>query len=415
MTKRKNVWIVNYYSLPPEYAGNMRHIEFSRNLQEKGYDVTILSAGYLRREDRDLIAGKMKYKEETYGKIKYILFKVRHYHGNGLNRMISIIQFAWRVFLYSRRFEKPDIILHNIHAPFDYPILWCAQQLKAKYIAEAWDQWPDSFVRFNLISKNNPLVKISYEIERLMYEKAERIIFSFEGGVDYLRKQKWTNEFGGKIDVNKIYYINNGINIEEFNINKGKYIIDDKDLNNPDMFKIVYLGSINLVNDLKKLIDAAYILKKKTKLVFLIYGNGAERKYLEQYCAENNIHNVIFKNTWVPLKYVPYIISHSSLNIMNYQKDFGTYGISSGKFFQYLAAGKPICANIKMNYCLIDKNNLGIAKDLDTPEEYAKAISDLANLSREEYDNICQNVNRVKLQFDYTVLSEKLFEVLESM
>ena len=252
----KKIWIVNYYSTPLEYVSNPRHLEFAHNLRKAGYDVTIITTGYLRDKDIDLVPDKKKYVKVTYGKQKYIHIKVKHYEGNGIDRMISIIQFAWRLFRYREHFEKPDIILHNIHAPLDYPVLWCAKKLKAKYIVEAWDLWPDSFVRFGLISKNNPIVKVAYAIERRLYEKADKIIFSFEGGIDYLKDNKWTKELGGKIDTNKIFYINNGVNLKKFYADIEQYQLQDKDLEDTTHFKVIYLGSVRLVNNIKQLIDS---------------------------------------------------------------------------------------------------------------------------------------------------------------
>ena len=410
----KKIWIVNYYSSPPEYVSNPRHLEFAHYLMEAGYDVTIFSSGYLPYKNIDLVPDGKKYLETQYGEYKFVHIKVKHYVGNVLDRMFSIFQFAYRFFKYREHFEKPDIILQNIHAPFDYPVCWCAKKLKAKYIVEAWDLWPDSFVRFGLISKNNPIVKVAYAIERRLYEKAEKIIFSFEGGINYLKESKWTKELGGKIDTNKIFYINNGVNLEKFHADIEQYQLHDKDLEDTTHFKVIYLGSVHLVNNIKQLIDAANILRTDANIKFLIYGDGSDRDYLLQYCKENKIDNVIFKEKWIPFRNVPYVLSRSSLNILNYQKDFGIYGISSGKLFQYLASGKPLCANIKINYCLIEKHHLGIAKNLETPQEYADAILSIASLDKTSYNVICNRVKEVSKEFDFKVLSDKLIKVIEN-
>jgi len=410
----KIIWIVNYYSTPPEFALNPRHLEFAHYLMGAGYDVTIISSGFLRDEGLDLVP-KGKYREVQYGKYKFTHIKVRHYKGNGLDRMFSIFQFAWRLFELRKKFDKPDIILHNIHAPFDYPVAWCAKSLKAKYIVEAWDLWPDSFVRFKLISSKNPAVKWAYYIERKLYEKADKIIFTFEGGLDYLRERRWLEELGGKIDADKIYYINNGVNIDKFNEDKELYRLQDEDLEDKEHFKIIYLGSIRLANNIKQLIDAASILKNDSKYKFLIYGDGSDRAYLEQYCKENNIINVVFKDKWIPFLYVPYVLSKSSLNILNYQKDFGIYGISSGKLFQYLASAKPIFCNININHCLITIYSLGVAKQFDNSKEYADAIRTFGEMDDESYSSMCGRAKEVAKQFDYKVLSNKLIQVIEDL
>ena len=408
----RKIWIVNYYTAPPDYVSNPRHLEFAENLQMAGYDVTIFSSGFLSDKGIDLVPDNKKFVKANYGNYNFIHIKVKHFVGNGLSRMFSIFQFAWRIFLLRKKFEKPDIILHNIHAPFDYPVLWCAKNLKAKYIVEAWDLWPDSFVRFGLISRNNPIVKVAFVVERLMYEKAEKIIFTFEGGIDYLKEKKWTRDVGGIIDESKVFYINNGVNLKKFQNDIAQHQMHDIDLEDETAFKVVYLGSVRLVNNIKQLIDAAKIIKTKSNIKFLIYGDGSDRMYLEEYCKENGISNVLFKEKWIPLNKVPYVLSKSSLNIMNYQKDFGKYGVSSGKLFQYLASGKPIVANIKMNYCLIDSNNIGIAKNLETPQQYADAILSIAALEKDAYNALCSKVKEVAKQFDYEVLSSKLIDVI---
>jgi hypothetical protein len=144
----------------------------------------------------------------------------------------------------------------------------------------------------------------------------------------------------------------------------------------------------------------------------VLFRSGSDREYLNQYCKENNITNVIFKEKSIPFQYVPYVVSQSDLNIMNYEKNFGIYGISSGKFFMYLAAGKPILCNVKISYCEIEKHNLGIAKDLETPHEYADAILKLGNLNIDDYSAMCHRVKETAKEYDYKILSGKLLSVI---
>jgi glycosyltransferase involved in cell wall biosynthesis len=204
------------------------------------------------------------------------------------------------------------------------------------------------------------------------------------------------------------------VNIEKFQQDIQQHRLPDQDLEDDNCFKVVYLGSIRLVNNIKQLIDAAYILKTHSHIKFLIYGNGSDRDYLEQYCKDKKIDNVLFKEKWIPFQNVPYVLSRSSLNILNYQKDFGIYGVSSGKLFQYLASGKPILCNVKISYCEIEKHNLGIAKNFETPREYANAILELYNLNIDNYNAMCKRVKEIANKYDYKELSSKLLSVLNS-
>ncbi|MBS7197123.1 MAG: glycosyltransferase family 4 protein [Bacteroidales bacterium] len=414
MRKNKHVWIVNYYTTPPAYVSNERHLKFASYLQRAGYRVTIFSASYLREVDLDLIDDSSLFKRVKYGEYNFVHIKVKCYQDNGLARMFSIFQFAWRLLRNRKKFENPDVILHNMHAPFDYLVSTCAKKMKAKYIAEEWDLWPEYFVTFGLISAKNPVMKWAYSKERKMFERGDDIVFSFAGGWDYLKGKGWTKDVGGKIDKNKVHYINNGVSIRDFNENKNIYTLNDPDIENENIFKIVYLGSIRLVNDIKQLIDSVALLKDEKDIQLLIYGDGDQRDALMRYCLKNSIDNVIFKEKRIPLSHVPYVLSHSNLNILNYQKGFGDHGISSGKLFQSLAAGKPLVCNIKIAYDdVITDNQLGIAENLDTPQKYADAVLKIYNLNKKEYEEMCARVREVAKRFDYEILSNKLLEIVK--
>ncbi len=184
-------------------------------------------------------------------------------------------------------------------------------------------------------------------------------------------------------------------------------------MNRDDIYKIVYLGSIHKANNVQTLIDAAAILQDKPKYQFFIYGDGAHRECLEQYIKEKHISNVIFKEKRIPLEECAWVVSQATVNIMNYEKNFGWMGVSSGKLFQYLAAGKPIVCNINIAYDdVITNNNLGVARDLDTPVEFAAEIQRITELPKEEYESMCQRVRQVGELFDYKKLASKEIELL---
>ena len=164
---------------------------------------------------------------------------------------------------------------------------------------------------------------------------------------------------------------------------------------------------------MKQLIDAAEILKSEGNIQFLIYGDGEDRVFLENYCKSKDIKNVKFKQKWVELKYIPYILSKSSLNILNYMPSpIARFGGSQSKSFQYMASGKPICANIQLAYCPITKNNLGVAKNFKDAKEYAKAILSFVDMDSKEYNIICSNARKTSENYDYKKLAIEFEKLL---
>jgi len=187
----------------------------------------------------------------------------------------------------------------------------------------------------------------------------------------------------------------------------------DADLNEPDTYKIIYLGSINFANNVQSLIEAAKILQSNPKYKFFFYGDGAHRERLEQKVKEEGISNVVFKEKRIPLEECAWVVSQATVNVMNYAKGFGHMGVSSGKMFQYLAAGKPIVCNIDIKYDdVITDNYLGVARDLVTAEEFASEISRIAEQPKEEYDAMCKRVRNIAEKFDYKVLAQQEINLL---
>ena len=403
------IWIVNYYTGRPGTVSNPRYLEFTTNFLLAGHEVTTFNSARSSK-----VEFKGKFKDVWYDQYHFVHVNAPKYGGTA-KRIWSIFAFAMRIYFNCRKFPKPDVVLHNVHTPFDYPVMWAARRLEAKYIAEAWDMWPEDFVTFGLLKASSPIMKFAYRVERRLYEKADEVVFTFEGGPDYLREKGWLKEQGGKIDPAKVHYINSGVNLEKFDYDCKCHPREDADLNDPDTYKIIYLGSIRLVNHVKELIKAAALLKDNPKYRFFIYGDGNERPELEQYVKDNHIDNVVFKEKRIPFEEVAWVVSQATVNVMNYQKNFGIHGVSSGKMFQYFAAGKPILCNIKLNYSEISRNNLGIDREIDTPEEYAAAIRELAEQPVADYEAMCKRVREAASRYDYKLLSLRELEVIEGL
>lgn len=409
----KKIWLINQYAVPPKYETRIQTLKRAQYLLEFGYDVTIIGGSYIHNTNINLIKDQQNYIEENYNGVKFIHVRTSNYSQNGLKRIFNLLEFPFRLFFISNKFVKPDIIVQTATVPFGNILFYLSKKLKSRYIVDILDLWPETFFALGMISKKNPLLILAYWAERWLYKRADAIVFSMEGGKDYIVEKGWDLESGGNIDLNKVHYINNGVDLEDFDRCKNLYKLIDEDLDNNKIFKVIYLGSIRLANDIKKLIDAAIILKDRKDIQFLIYGDGEEREFLENYCKINNLNNVKFKQKWIELKYVPYVLSKSSLNILNYKKsNIARFGGSQSKSFQYMASGKPICANLKMGFCPITKYNLGIAKEFDSAIDYANSILSFVEMDPTSYNKLCENARNAALNYDYKKLTADFEKLL---
>ncbi|MBO5380583.1 MAG: glycosyltransferase family 4 protein [Bacteroides sp.] len=416
MKIKKTLWIVNKYAMPPQYESRLRAIKFAQYLTMYGYRVILFGSSVMHNMDINLIVDDSPYIRKKYGNIDFVHINTLMYSKTSkVKRVISDTLFFYNLVKLSRNFENPDCIISTGGPLLTNPLLKFAKKNKIPFIKESLDVWPDDFIDFGLISKYNPIVKLLFAQSKYNSANSDALVYSWSGCYNYLKNKKWDVDNGGPINLNKVFYINNGVDLDDFNRNKQLYVLSDPDLTSNEK-KIIYLGSLRLVNNVMQLIYAAEKLIKRTDVKFLIYGDGSEREYIIKYCEEHKLSNVVIKDKWIDPKYVPYVLSRSYINILNYiSSDFAKNGISSSKMFQYMAAGKPIVCNISIFDCPITSNHIGIAKEFESAEEYARAIESILSLSSCEYEQMTVRAFETAKQFDYKVLTNKMVKVIESV
>lgn len=415
MSDIKHIWLVNKYAMPPQYESRLRTIKFAHYLQEMGYEVTVFGSSVMHNTDIDLIEDGSKYIERQYGDLHFVHIKTCRYNKTaGLSRVWSEVQFHYRLVRYAKRFHEPDLVVATTFPIVSNPVLNYCRRHKIKYITEMLDWWPDDFVDFGLIGKKNPVMGFLFRRARTNYVKSDATVISCKGCHQYFIDKRWDTGHGGPVDLSRVYYINNGVDLADFNAWKGQYTIEDLDLSSGQKL-IIYLGSIRFANHLIHLIKAAECLKDREDVQFLVYGDGDEREPLIDYCREHQLTNVKFKDKWIDPKYVPYVLSQSYLNILNYTAHFGKYGISSSKMFQYMAAGKPIVCNVDIMYSDILAHDIGVCHDMKDEKEYADAIRSILELSEEAYAAMCERAREAAKEYDYPYLAKQVAAVIESL
>ncbi len=411
---KESVWIINHFAIPPSMGGLVRHTYFSKYLIQKGYEVKIFTSSKIHNTNINMIEDDSLYKEIELEGTKYTFIKSGNYTNNGLARIKNLFEFPMNLGKTVKRFNSPDIIYTSSPDIFTaYKSINIARKFNVPCITEIRDLWPESIICYNKISKNNPAIKILFRLEKSIYKKSDALIFTMEGGKDYIIEKGWDKV----VELKKIYNINNGIDIKEFKYNKDNYIINDDDLNDTDKFKIIYTGSIRKVNNLIAIINTAKYLQNENyqDIIFIIYGDGIEKNDLIKRCCDENIGNVVFKGR-VEKKHIPYILSKADLNLYHWmQTPLMRFGSSGNKLFDYLASGKPILSTVNSKYDIIAKNNAGMISKDQTPCEIAKTILKVYNASNKEYTVLCNNALNLAKDFDYETLTDKLISIIENI
>jgi glycosyltransferase involved in cell wall biosynthesis len=418
--KSKNIWVFHHYATPPTLNGFTRPYNFAINMKDENYKTTIFAASYLHFSDVNLIQDKTPYIVQEHSNIPFVFINTPSSAKNTLARVKNIVTYYVNLFSvtknYSKKEGKPDLI----YASSPHPLALIAGiKIAKKYnvpcVCEVRDLWPEAIFAFGKTKESSALGKLLIAGEHWIYKRADALIFLKEGDTDYLKERKWTLEQGGDIDLKKCYYINNGVDIEAFNEQSKNNVLEDEDLLD-DKFNVVYTGAIRPINNVGNILDAAKLLKNYTDIQFLIYGDGNQLESLRQRVIDEGLNNVKMKG-YVEKKYIPYILSKSSVNILNYSQTKYNWsrGNSSNKLFEYMASGKPIISTVKMGYCPLERYKCGISLEKDTPYDLAKAIIQIYEMPRNKYKEMGENARNGAKDFDYKVLTKKLLNVIRSL
>lgn len=416
----KRVWIFNHDAASPSTGPMLRHYNFAKYLSRLGYEITIFAANRIHFNGNVIEIPKGNYIRQDEDGADFIRIKTSAYEGNGASRIMNWVSYYRTVKKVATNLikngEKPDIIIgSSVHPLAPIAANQVAKKNNIPSIAEVRDLWPEAIYMAGYAKEDSFLGRMLNRGEYSIYKNADSIVFTKEGDVDHITEMGWDTAQGGKIDLDKCYYINNGVDLAVYRQQIQDQQVEDSDLDNQETFKVVYTGTLREMNNIDLILDAAKELQEVyPKLVFLIYGEGDERDRLEARLEKENIRNVKFKG-FVLKQYIPYILSKSDVNILNYSQTNYNWkrGNSSNKLFEYMASGKPIISTVQMGYSPIKEYNCGIELEENTAEALVEGIVNLRSLSDEELEQMGKNAKRAAEDFDFSRLSEKLAKVIE--
>ena len=406
----KSIWFVSHYSMPPQYEMRIKTQMYAHHLILIGNETKIFTSSIIHNTDIDLIEGDDLYIERKYGDLDFVHIKCRKYKGNGIDRILNMQEFAYRFPKVAKNYTLPDVVVADANCTNYYPIYKFCKKHNIPIYIDMRDLWPMSIVEYyKKVTDKNLIIKYLYHRERVMYRNVTGVIFAMPGGKDYIKDKKWE-----ELDLNKFHYINNGVDVAQFDEDIKSQAFADADLDDESVFKMVYTGSIRIANNIQSLVDAAKILTERgnPKVKFLVYGDGDEKPSLERQCKDAGLTNIVFKGT-VPKKKIPFIMSKCNAAVLNYQKAKTLkYGGSQNKFFEYMAAGLPILMTVEMNHNLITEHNIGLTIDSPEGTKIANAVEQLSSLSKEELTEMSNRAKAVARDYDFKSLTNKLLSII---
>lgn len=324
---------LHQYFCTPENSGGTRSFEFAKNLIKLGHEVTIITSY------RNYLKDKKWFKTEHSGiSINWIPLEYSN-HTSFFKRLKVYFLFAWKCYFKIKEIEGDVIFATSTPLTIALPAILYSRKKKIPMIFEVRDLWPDVPIAMKII-KNPILIFISRLLELLAYKYSTSIVtLSPEMKKGIIQK---------KIDTKKIVTIPNSADLDLFNFNE-KLELDFRSkrpwLNKKPL--LLYTGTFGRVNDLNYAVRLAKALKdRNSEIRILLIGDGFEKEKIIYNAKKSDVYNKnLFIESPLPKKEMPACLSAASITA-NFVVDIRqNWANSANKFFDGLAAGKPILLN----------------------------------------------------------------------
>lgn len=340
-----------------------------------------------------LVTGKYA---PDYNRTKIILDGLKTIPG------VSLVEFPYKnrltfnYFKLRRLCKEADVVFIPSFCHQDVPIIKTVTSkpvvfdpLISRYLSKVFD--------YKLVKTHSFRAKKNFYKDKISMSKADVVLCDTKAHKEYYEKKF-------SIPDKKLKVVEVGVNTDEF-----KKIQRNSDYENKH-FTVGFYGSFVPLQGVKKIINAASILKVEKNIQFKIIGTGFEYDSLYDYAAkELKLNNIEFLG-WVKYE-----------NLHEEMKDFdvalGIFGDSlkadlviPNKIFHYAAMGLPIITRKSEAISEIFSDGKNIALTENTAEAIAKTIIKLRNDSSYKESIADAGYKLISENYNHKAIGKKVYE-----
>ncbi len=393
----KLLYIVQYFYFPEESSGT-RPYDLATSFAKKGVDVTVLTSDS---------CGKTTKKWSLIERDGIKVYRLNNPYNNYMGfyqRIQSFCKFFIQASLKQRKFDYDLMLASSTPLTNGIPALVAHAFRNKPYVFEVRDVWPGVPIAMGYF-KNKLIQMFLYGFEKRIYKKASTIV-PLSIGMDNDIKERYPNDKSVVIP-----------NISE--LNRFSHIEKTVDIGFPaDKRILLYAGTFGNVNGL------SYVVKLAEKtwpidqnICYYLIGDGKEKIENIKEAEERGVlnKNVFFFDP-VRKNDLPYIYSKCTVGSSFVINRSALWNNSANKFFDTLAAKKPIVINHEgWQADIIRQNNIGYVLPLVVDEHSAKEFVDYIN-NLELLEEQGENAYRVaKENFSLEVAVAKYMKIFESI
>ena len=379
-----------------------RSYEMAIRLAKKGHDVHIISS----KRDAKTFSKEWEIENKEGITVHWINTPYSN-HMSFYNRMKSFFYYAYYSSKKGISLGGDLVFASSTPLTVALPAVKIKKKLKVNMVFEVRDLWPQIPIALGIIK--NPLIKFFSKIlERYAYKNSTKIIGLSEGMCDGIIQTGYKKD--------SVFNIPNGCDIEFFQKKEqGNFQLKKNFLNDGDSL-VLYSGTLGLINGVDYLVDVAEkIWSKNSKVKFLVIGDGKMREEIIMKAKKSGVYNKnILCIQQIPKNDMPSIMKLATVSTSLFIPLKEMENNSANKFFDSLAAGKPIVINYGgWQEKIIKKYNVGLRIN-SNPELGSNELLKLLN-NQKQIEKMGKNaLSTAKLKFSRENLSEEFISILEN-
>lgn len=384
--------------------GSTRSFEMAKRLVQQGHQVTIVTSSRLSNQGN-------RYFETIEDGIYVQWISVPYSNSMGFfKRLYAFLKFSFLSAIRASLLDCDLILATSTPLTIAIPAVFAAKYRKVPFVFEVRDLWPELPIALGILT-NKFFIKIAKLLEIWAYQNSNAIIALSPGMKNGILPTGYP--------PSRIGVIPNSCDINDFNLNSIFSIpfFDQRPLL-LDGPLIVYAGTFGRLNGVGYFVDLAIELKSiNSDVRILLIGSGAEFQHIVNISRDAGILGVnLFIEPQLPKNAIPGIFSKSTM-ISSVFLDIPEMRINSAnKFFDGLAAGKPLFLNYGgwMND-LVRSHNCGLSgwqqSSSDVAIELHERLHDAQWLSHASH----RSLSLAKRYFDRDILALQLEQILVSV
>ena len=238
---------------------------------------------------------------------------------------------------------------------------------RAPLVFNIQDVFPDAAIQTGAIS-NKKIIAVAKWLERMSYRRSDAVV---------LLSQDLRANIANKIDKKfhqRLHVIPNFVDTHAITP-QDRMTAYRSELGIGDQMVVMYAGNVGFSQSLNLVVDAA---AKFPDIAFVINGDGAARKKLEQDCAR--LTNVYFGD-YQPIERLSEVLATGDIHVVPLRAGLASVSVPS-KSYSILAAGRPMLAAIDPGTeipNMLQQSGAGVAVEPDNSTAFIEALSQLVS------------------------------------